>query len=227
MAGEGPPLLLLHGLSGSARWWERNIPALSAAHRVIAVDLPGFGGTHRDSRFVLEEAAAGLASLLDDLGIERAHVVGHSMGGLVAGGLAADHPARVDRLVLVDAGFISLDPGLARRAAGLAAAVRWSSPSLLPVVLRDAVRAGPVRLVGASVQLLQTDWTEKLARIAAPTLVVWGEHDTICPLRIGEGMVERIPGARLRVIAGAAHNPMWERTAEFDRAVLDFLAAET
>jgi len=227
IAGDGPPLLLLHGLSGSARWWQRNIPALSRAYRVIAIDLPGFGGTHRDSRFVLEEAVAGVAGVLDDLGIERAHVIGHSMGGLVAGGLAAEGPERVDRLVLVDAGFISLDPGLGKRAVGVAAALRWTSPSLLPVVLRDAVRSGPVRMVDASVQLLRVDWNGKLTRIEAPTLLVWGEHDTICPPRIGRAMARLIPDSRLHVIAGASHNPMWERSAEFDRAVLDFLAAET
>jgi pimeloyl-ACP methyl ester carboxylesterase len=225
VSGEGHPLVLLHGLSGSARWWQRNIPALARTYRVIAIDLPGFGGTHRDSRFILEDAVDGVDGVLGDLGIERAHVIGHSMGGLVAAGLAAERPGRVDRLVLVDAGFISLDPGLARRAAGLVAAARWTSPSLLPVVLRDAVRSGPVRMVDASVQLLRADWRAKLGRIEAPTLVVWGEHDTICPPRIGCAMTGRIPDARLVVIAGAAHNPMWERAAEFDRAVLDFLAA--
>jgi len=80
-------------------------------------------------------------------------------------------------------------------------------------------------MVDASVQLLRADWAEKLGRIAAPTLVVWGEHDTICPPRIGRTISARILDARLVVVAGAAHNPMWERTAEFDRAVLDFLAA--
>jgi pimeloyl-ACP methyl ester carboxylesterase len=222
--GAGPAIVLLHGLSGSARWWSRNVPALAVTHRVIALDLPGFGGTRRDSRFVLEDAASDVARTLDGLGIARAHLVGHSLGGLVAADLAAGMPHRVDRLVLVDAAFLSLDPGLLRRVAGVAALLRWTSPSLLPVVLRDAVRSGPVRMVDASAQLRRADWKEKLGRIAAATLVVWGEHDTACPPRIGRAIAARVPGARLEVIRGAAHNPMWERSAEFDRTVLGFLA---
>ena len=110
-AGDGPPLVLIHGLSGSGTWWKRNLPALSATFRVTAIDLPGFGSSHPDARLILDEAPAQVAALMGELGIERAHVMGHSMGGLVAAGLAADHPARVDRLVLVDAGFLSFDRG--------------------------------------------------------------------------------------------------------------------
>ena len=101
------------GSPARATWWKRNLPALSSAFRVTAIDLPGFGSSHPDARLILDEVPAQVAALLGELGIERAHVMGHSMGGLVAAGLAADHPERVDRLVLVDAGFLSLDPTLA------------------------------------------------------------------------------------------------------------------
>jgi len=76
------------------------MPALSGEFRVTAIDLPGFGSSHRDARLILDEVPAQVDALLGELGIERAHVMGHSMGGLVAGGLAAEHPQRVDRLVL-------------------------------------------------------------------------------------------------------------------------------
>jgi pimeloyl-ACP methyl ester carboxylesterase len=221
--GAGPPLVLIHGLAGSGEWWRRNLPALSAAFRVTAIDLPGFGGTHRDARLVLDAAPAQVATLLDELGIERAHVMGHSMGGLVAGGLAAEFPARVDRLVLVDAGFVSLDPHRRHRITGPLKTLPWTSPSLLPVILRDVVRSGPVRMALATAETLRQDWGHKLPAIAAPTLVVWGERDRICNPRIGEQLAAIIPDARLVMIRGAGHNPMWEKQPEFDQAVLAFL----
>jgi pimeloyl-ACP methyl ester carboxylesterase len=106
--GAGPPLILLHGLAGSARWWSRNLPSLSRFFRVIAIDLPGFGASHRGHWLDLDEVADQLVATMGQLGIDRASVIGHSMGGLIAGGLAADHPERVDRLILVDAAFLSL-----------------------------------------------------------------------------------------------------------------------
>jgi 3-oxoadipate enol-lactonase len=223
--GAGPDLVLLHGLAGSSAWWERNIPALSAEFRVTAIDLPGFGSSHPDSRLILEELPSKVAAFLGEMGIERAHVMGHSMGGLVAGGLAADHPERVDRLVLVDAGFLSLDPTWRHRVTGLLRTLPWTAPSIVPVLTRDLLRSGPIRMARATADLLRQDWRHKLPAIAAPTLVVWGEHDRVCNPRIGEQIAATVPGARLVVIGGAGHNPMWERQPEFDRDVLEFLRA--
>ena len=140
---DGPQLVLLHGLAGSGDWWKRNLPALSGAFRVTVIDLPGFGASHPDARLILDEVPAQVDRLLGELGIERAHVMGHSMGGLVAGGLAADHPERVDRLVLVDAGFLSLDPTWRHRITGPLRTLPWTSPTILPILLRDVFRSGP------------------------------------------------------------------------------------
>ncbi len=223
-AGEsGPPLVLLHGLAGSGAWWTRNLPALSAEFRVMAIDLPGFGTSHPDARLILDEVPAQLAGLLGELGLERAHVVGHSMGGLVAAALAADHPERVDRLVLVDAGFLSLDPTWRHRITGPLRTLPWTAPTIIPTLVRDTLRSGPVRMAKATAQVLRQDWRDKLPAITAPTLVVWGQHDRICNPRIGEAIVAAVPGARLVVIKGAGHNPMWEKPAAFDREVIDFL----
>lgn len=224
--GDGPDLVLLHGLAGSSGWWERNIPALSVDYRVTAIDLPGFGSSHPDARLILDELPARLAGFLGGLGIERTHVIGHSMGGLVAGGLAADHPERVDRLVLVDAGFLSLDPTLRHRITGPLRTLPWTSPTILPVMLRDLARAGPLRMVRATSEVLRNDWHDKLPAIAAPTLVIWGEHDRVCHPRIGSQIAATVPGAKLVVIPGAGHNPMWEKPAAFDREVLAFLRGQ-
>jgi pimeloyl-ACP methyl ester carboxylesterase len=226
VVGEGPPLLLLHGLAASARWWQPNIPALARSFRVTAIDLPGFGTSHRMAHFVLREVPGQVVRAMDELGIERASIIGHSMGGLVAGGIAADYPDRVERLVLVDAGFLSLSPGWTARVLGPARAVRWVSPRMARAFVEDVARSGLVRLLEATVEVLRADWKEKLPRITAPTLVVWGERDTICPLRIGERIVSLVPDARLLVMRNAAHNPMWERHEEFDREVLAFLTGD-
>jgi pimeloyl-ACP methyl ester carboxylesterase len=190
---------------------------------VIAIDLPGFGSTPRSHRLDLDATAAGLALVMDLLEIERAHLVGHSMGGLIAGGFAAGQPERVDRLGLVDAAFLSLGWTVRQFLVGPATTLRWSAPSLLPVLLQDGVRARPIRLADAAIQLLRADWRSHLPRISAPTMVLWGEHDAICPPTIGQSIADMIPDARLVVIEGAAHDPMWEQPDRFDEEVVDFL----
>jgi pimeloyl-ACP methyl ester carboxylesterase len=222
-SGEGAPLLLLHGLAASARWWSKVLPALGADHRVYAVDLPAFGESGHGVRFHLERVPDQLVALMDELGIGRASVVGHSMGGLIAGRMAADHADRVDRLVLVDAGFLRLDPSWLHKVTGPVRAIRFTRPPLARLLMQDLARVGGVRLADATFQLLRTDWVDVLPRIQAPTLVVWGEGDTICPRVIGQGIVQRVPGATLALIPGCGHNPMWERPDAFVDAVVPFL----
>src|SRR6185436_4249135 len=96
VAGSGPPVVLVHGLSGSSRWWRRNIGSLMPHRRVYVVDLIGFGASRARHPFALAEAAGYLIQWLDQLDLERVSLVGHSMGGLIAAELAADAPDRVD-----------------------------------------------------------------------------------------------------------------------------------
>src|SRR4051794_39932286 len=133
VAGAGPPVVLVHGLSGSTRWWRRNIGALTPHQRVYVVDLIGFGASRARHPFALSEAASFLARWLDHLGLERVSVVGHSMGGLIAAELAADAPDRVDRLVLVDPAALPFETGLVAHAISLVHELRYISPSFLPV----------------------------------------------------------------------------------------------
>ena len=222
-AGDGPDLVLIHGLAGSGDWWVHNQPALTTAFRVTTIDLPGFGTSHSEARLILDEVPDQVADLMGEMGIERAHLIGHSMGGLVAGAMAADRPERVDRLVLVDAGFLAFDPKLRNRVTGMFRTLPWTSPTLMPVLLRDMFRSGPIRMMAATGELLRKDWRDKLPAISAPTLVVWGEHDRVCDLRIGRQIAATVPNARLIVINGAGHSPMWEKPEEFGREVLAFL----
>src|SRR5439155_15607570 len=94
-AGQGPPLLLVHGLAASWRWWNPVLPALTRRHHVFAFDLPGFGQTRASKWFSLKSAGAFVCQLMEALGIERADLVGHSMGGRICMDVAAHCPERV------------------------------------------------------------------------------------------------------------------------------------
>jgi pimeloyl-ACP methyl ester carboxylesterase len=221
VAGSGPPLILLHGLSGSGRWWGRNVPAFADCFRTYTVDLPGFGQSRGVRWSRLDDIADRLADWLVDEGLSQAHVAGHSLGGAVAARFAARHPERIDRLVLVDAA-IRL-PGT-RTVARQVRAIGRSSLGFAPLLVRDLLRCHPRSFVAATVDALQTDWEPHLRRIKAPTLVVWGERDAITPRALGHEIAAVVPGARLFTLAEAGHNPMWERAEAFNAEVLRFLA---
>jgi pimeloyl-ACP methyl ester carboxylesterase len=221
-AGSGQPLVVLHGLSGSTRWWRYNVPCLARRARVHLVDMLGFGGS-RGQRFVLREAADTLARWMDRLGLERADLMGHSMGGFVAADLAARFPERVRRLVLVDAAALPFERGYVRHAWGLVRALRYASPNFLPLLAADAARAGAFTVARAAREVLSSDMTGRLAHIQAPTLVVWGEHDVLLPPAIGQRLCGQLAHSRFVAIRGAGHNPMWDRPARFNRAVSAFL----
>lgn len=225
VAGYGPAVVLLHGLSGSGRWWDRNILPLAERFRVYSVDLIGFGGSS-GQRFVLEETAEIIAHWMEQVGEERYNLVGHSMGGLVSAELASRYPKRLDRLVLVDAAALPMGHTIVRSAFNLAGALRWMPWDFAPVLFKDALRAGPLTLLRASQAIHQADITEDLKKIAARTLIIWGEHDALLPARRGAELHQALPGSEFVIIQGAGHNPMWDRAGEFNRVVMAFLEGE-
>lgn len=220
-------MVLVHGLSGSTRWWDRTVPALAARYRVYLVDLPGFGAmSHAEEGFVLAEAAGWLASWMGAVGLERTHLVGHSMGGYISAVLAARQPEKLRRLVLVAPAGVPMGRSIHGYLLPLLRAVRYMTPGFLPVLLRDAWRTGPLTLLGAAREILAEDVRKHLHEIEAPTLLVWGRRDTLVPPSAGDIMREEIPDSRLLVIEGAGHVPMFERAAETNAALLAFLAGE-
>jgi pimeloyl-ACP methyl ester carboxylesterase len=227
VAGAGAPVVLVHGLSGSSRWWRRNIGALTPYRRVYIVDLIGFGASRVRHPFALAEASDYLARWLDQLELERVSLVGHSMGGLIAAELAADAPDRIDRLVLVDPAALPLDAHLMTHALSLLHELRSISPSFLPVLLADALRAGPLTLWRATTALLLAELRPTLAQSRAPTLVIWGEHDALVPLAVARQLAQYLRYEELVVIKGAGHVPMWDRPQDYNRVLTKFLIGHT
>ncbi len=227
VAGEGEPVVLVHGLSGSTRWWSRNVPAIAERHRIYLVDLPGFG-TMRSlrRRFVLAETATWLSEWMEAAGLERAHLVGHSMGGYVSVRLAASRPELVRRLVLIAPAGVPAERSMIGHLVPLLLAVRYATPAFIPVLVRDALRMGPSTLLRAARDLLAEDIRGDLRNVEAPTLLVWGENDPLIPPAVGDLLREEIPNSRLLLLRRAGHVPMFDQPKEFDAALLAFLAGE-
>ncbi|HEY8477370.1 MAG TPA: alpha/beta fold hydrolase [Chloroflexota bacterium] len=226
VAGEGKPVVLLHGLAGSTRWWAPTIAPLARAFRVYVIDLIHFGGSSSRQPFALNRAARLLIEWMDWLGVPRASIVGHSLGGHIAADLAADFPDRVDRLVLVDAAALPLERNLLRHALGLFQTLQSLPRNIVALLVLDALRAGPVAIWSAAHELLSADIRSKLPRIQAPTLIIWGERDALLPLDLGKRLAALLPRARLAVVDGAGHTPMLERPEAFNRLIVDFLAGD-
>jgi pimeloyl-ACP methyl ester carboxylesterase len=240
--GNGDPLVLLHGVGGGAGVFAPQLAHFGARRRAIAWDMPGYGGSAALPDMTFPALADALARLLDGLGIERAHLVGHSMGGMVALEMMAAHAARCRSLTLVATSpvFGSADGSfqrafLAQRLGPLDAG--RTMPELAPVLVADMVGeapdpAGVARATAAmaavsaatyraSLTCLTTfDRRALLGALAVPTLVIAAEHDRAAPAAGMERMAARIPGARYHCVAGSGHLLPLERPAEFN-ALLD------
>jgi pimeloyl-ACP methyl ester carboxylesterase len=224
ISGAGQPLVLVHGLGGSTRWWARNVLALANSYRVYVVDLAGFGRSRRQ-RVALRDTAGLLVGWMDQLSLPRVSIVGHSMGGFISADLAARFPNRVDRLVLVDAAVLPLERPSLAQTCRMVWGLRHFPLTLLPVACTDALRAGPFTLISTLRALLAEDICLDLARIEAPTLILWGEHDATLPLSVGQRLHQALPHATFHIISGAGHQPMWTRPDVFNHEVSHFLAA--
>jgi len=225
--GEGPLVMLLHGLGGSRLSWEPQLAALSGGHRVVAWDLPGYGASAPlppPATFAALAQAA--ADLVAELGDTSAHVVGISMGGMIAQYLAAWHPQRVDSLTLLSTSpAFGLD-GTAPddwRAARLAPLDAGMEPSEFahrvlrsiagPHIADDALaqqRAAMSRISAAALRtsidcLVTHDSRSLLPAVTAPTLCLVGELDEETPPSYSRQLVDLLPNGALRVIAGAGH----------------------
>lgn len=213
--GSGPPVVLLHGLSGSSRWWSRNVDALSERHLVATLDLGRFG------RLPFTELTALVARWLETFA-EPVHLFGHSMGGLIAIGVAAERPDLVRSLVLISAVGVPFRLNPLPHVSALPKPP-YGGPGIARVLVPDFLRTGPAAVAMAGTRVLLADIRERLRSIRVPALLVWGAADPLVPLRYGEAMQQEIPGSHLEVIPRAAHVPMWDAPEEFNRIALSFV----
>jgi pimeloyl-ACP methyl ester carboxylesterase len=225
--GDGEPVILIHGLSGSSRWWWRNVSELAREFRVYLVDLPGFGEMRGEvDGFSLSDAAEWLAALLRALDIDRANVVAHSLGGYIAVKLAVRYPHLVNRLVLVAPAGVDVGKPLVGYSTSLLRAARDLRPQFAAILARDFIRAGPGTVLRSARELLAEDTSTDLKNVTQPTLIIWGENDAMIPASTGDVYRREIPRSRLLVFEGAGHVPMIESSADFNAAVMKFIRGE-
>ena len=225
----GVPVILLHGYTDSWRSYERVLPHLPQSLRVFAVTQRGHGDSGKpDGEYESRVFARDVANFMDTLGIERAVIVGHSMGSTVAQRFAVDYPQRVRALVLEGAFFprpantevrkfleeVStlsdpIDPAFVRdfQKSTLAQPV---PPEFFDTVVGEAMKV-PARVWRAALQpYLTMDFSTDLANIAVPTLLVWGDRDAFTGRSEQDELSRAIKTSRLVVYEGAGHSPHWE-----------------
>jgi len=260
-AGSGAPVVLLHGGGAGATGasnYSRNIDALAEHFRVIVPDMPGYGQSTKeiDHEDPFGDLASAIRGLLDELGIDRAHLVGNSYGGAAALRLAMDRPDKVDRLILMGPGGIGTTRGLPTKGLNtllsyyggegptrekLASFIRdylvydgCAVPDEL-IELRyqasiqpDVVANPPLRRPSGPTALrtlLRMDFTrdKRLAKVQAPTLVVWGADDKVNRPSGGQTLASTMPNCDLYLAAKTGHWVQWERAELFNALATEFL----
>jgi 3-oxoadipate enol-lactonase len=243
---EGPVLVLSHTLATSRAMWRRQIPHLARRYRVISYDMRGHGESAApDYPYSLEMLGEDVISVLDSLGIKRPAIfLGISIGGMIGQALALRHPARFRAFILASTSSRVPPEGQAMwdqrieavRKDGLEGQVqgtleRWLSPEFRarePETTKwvaDMVRATPaIGFIGCGRAIQKLDYTDQLAQVAAPTLIIAGEKDPGAPVAASQAMHERIKGSRLEIIPNCLHQTPIEAPDQFNQVVDSFLA---
>lgn len=239
---DAPTIVFSNSLGTSLEMWDMQVRALCDRFRCLRYDTRGHGRSAvRDEPAGIDDLAGDLCGLLDALGIAKAHVVGLSLGGMTAQAFAAAHPKRVERLVLM-ATAARLGPAssweeraaIARRD-GMAALVdtvlaRWFTPAFVDRPEARAVRAqilttNPAGYARACGAIGDMDLRDRLAAIAAPSLIIAGAEDPATPPPLAEALRSAISGAQLVVLSGAAHLLNIEQAEQVNRHLASFLGA--
>jgi pimeloyl-ACP methyl ester carboxylesterase len=240
------PLVLIHGIGADGRMFGPVVERLAGAARIVVWNLPGYAGKPLDGPLDFPGLASALAADLDALGIERAVLLGHSIGGMVVQELAATIPERVRALILsattaafgsrdgsfqsefVQARLGPLDAGRTMAEMAAKAAPRLvgsaAAPEAAPELMRLMSQV-PEATFRAAIRCLVTfDRRADLARIAAPTLLIAGEEDTNAPLKTMTRLAEAISGSRLEILSGIGHLAPLECPDRYAGIVRQFLA---
>ena len=236
-AGSGPVVLLIHGIAGSSSAWRAVMPVLAERYTVIAPDLIGHGQSSKPmGDYSLGAYASGIRDLLGVLDVEHATVVGQSFGGGVAMQLAYQHPEYCDRLVLVDSGGLGREVSWLLRFMTLPASEYLAKGLRLPRIgemwnayaslTESENRQSFIRTIrsvidpgGQTVSALDRLYLAE----AIPTMIVWGDRDSIIPVTHAYAAHESIANSRLEIIEGAGHFPQMEAPDRFLEVLVDFL----
>jgi pimeloyl-ACP methyl ester carboxylesterase len=238
-AGQGEPLVVIHGGAGDARTWLKNIEALANNYKVYIPDLPGFGGSQPlDGDYYVPELTEFVESFAENLGLQHYYLVGHSIGGGIALSCALKSPQKVKKLVLVSSLCLGKEIAL------------WVRVLTLPMRVTTAVLMALFRIIGWLVKALLipidlvlptsrarvhlgrsiTTFKEqtlvlanRLSELVMPTLVVWGAKDEIVPVRHAYAAAQVIPDCQLKVFAGCGHDVHRDKLREFSRLLTGFL----
>ena len=238
--GQGPPIVLCHGLFSALQTWDTWTAELSKTHRVIALDMPGFGMTGAPENmddYSLQNAVNTFAKFVDQLQLEHFSLAGNSVGGYVAAEYAANYPDRVDRLLLLDPFGYPQDLPWLMNLTSLAP-MRFIGRYFLPPVVitmnlrtaygdprrikdedayryvRMSQRPGAREIYMKTLGMMQDQVDEQrplpFYQIKAPTLIMWGGEDHWIPKDVAQKWLNDIPDARLIVYPGVGHVPMEE-----------------
>jgi aminoacrylate hydrolase len=245
-AGQGPPLMLVPGLSGQGSFWISQVPVFSREFRTIVHDHRGTGrSTHSRIAYSVEQMADDALRLMDALKVDSAHFVGHSTGGAIGQVIALDHPDRLRSLVLSatwagpDAYFrrlfesrrqTLLDSGIEAylRASALVQSTPWwvsqNDEFLTDLHRVTAAAAAPVEIIASRIDaILRHDRRLRLLEIRVPTLVIVAQDDMITPRFYSDELASRIPGAKLVVLETGGHYAPVIHSEPFNAAVGAFL----
>ena len=238
--GSGPPLVLIHGIGGDADEWAFCFESLSASHRVIALDLLGFGRSDKPFiAYCIEVFVEQLEAFLRNLNLQRPSLLGVSLGAWIAATFALKFPERLEKLVLVDAAGVwgnttalpvDLNVSSRRHAREVFELLLYDKSLATDALVDLAYQQHLARGDGYTIHRVLQNLREgrefldnRIAGIATPTLIVWGEEDLLIPVATGRLMNRLIRNSRLEVIPQCGHLPAFEKPAEFVRCVLEFL----
>jgi pimeloyl-ACP methyl ester carboxylesterase len=246
----GEPLVLVHGYTGDITDWRYQIPEFSRTQRVLIMDLRGHGRSEvsKDrSSYAVEQMASDVEALIDHVGLERYHLLGHSMGGAIVQEIALRGPQRLLSLTLHDTSFkfgLMADPAveewwktrMALAEAGEMAKLAELPPPAPPPPHMPAERLeetkvrlskmSPDAFIGAWQGLVSWQGTKtRAAAIRTPTLIIYGDLDAPALIQGSVRLAEMIPNARVEVIPETAHSPQWERPELFNQALRSHLEA--
>lgn len=223
-AGNGQPVVLLHGLWNSSRIWQGTLETFSPTYRLYAPDLPGHGQSPARFPWRLREVAALLGAWIRSLEIGPAMVVGHSMGGALAMLLAATNPELVQRLVLVNTVGLPLQRPFLRTLTR--AGANFLNRQNARYTSRYSGRGNPLPSLAtwqALDEIMTCDLRPDLSAIACPTLIIWGMRDPLLPTRIGATLQGAIQGAELVLLPNVRHQPQRQVPAIFHTILGHFL----